>query len=109
MLQKITDIDEQREKAREEVTRVLAQHGAVRAKLSERQHLTFTEEEKARVGGDTRGARTTVSFVPGEEKNLLIVVVCLCPTERDRPDEGISGQPEVCFGSTEGGVESFSI
>lgn len=56
MLQKITDNDEQWEKAKEEVTQVLAQHGAIRAKLSERQHLTFMEEEKARVGDNTLDA-----------------------------------------------------
>lgn len=60
MLQKITDNDEQWEKAKEEVTQVLAQHGAIRAKLSERQHLTFMEEEKARVGDNTRDAHSRI-------------------------------------------------
>lgn len=49
MLQKITDNDEQWEKAKEEVTQVVAQHAAIRAKLTGRQRLTFMEEEKARV------------------------------------------------------------
>lgn len=71
MLQKITDNDEQREKAKEEVTQVLAQHGAVRAKLSERQRLAFTEEQRARVGGYTRDAHGTVEFVPGERKSVV--------------------------------------
>lgn len=60
MLQKITDNDEQWEKAKEEVTQVLAQHGAIQAKLSERQHLTFMEEEKARVGDNTRDAHSRI-------------------------------------------------
>lgn len=71
MLQKITDNDEQREKAKEEVTQVLAQHGAVRAKLSERQRLAFTEEQKARVGGNARDARGTVEFVPWKRKSVV--------------------------------------
>ncbi|TWW73833.1 coiled-coil domain-containing protein 178 [Takifugu flavidus] len=43
MLQKITDNDAQWEKAEEEVTRVVAQHGAIRARLAERRRLTFME------------------------------------------------------------------
>lgn len=60
MLQKITDNDEQWGKAEEEVTQVVAQHGAIRAKLAERQRLTFMEEEKARVSDNTRDAHSRV-------------------------------------------------
>lgn len=57
MLQKITDNDAQREKAQEEVTQVVAQHGAIRARLAERRRLTFVEDEKARVSDNTRDAQ----------------------------------------------------
>lgn len=78
MLQKITDNDEQWEKAKEEVTHVLAQHGAIRAKLSKREHLTFMEEEKARVGDGTRDAHSRVYFVPGKRKPFVICVLLFC-------------------------------
>ncbi|XP_072296589.1 coiled-coil domain-containing protein 178 [Eucyclogobius newberryi] len=48
MLQKITDNDEQWERAKEEVTLVVAQHCATQTKLEEQEQLTFMEEEKAR-------------------------------------------------------------
>lgn len=48
MLQKIIDNDEQWERAKEEVTLVVAQHSAIQAKLEEQEQLTFMEEEKAR-------------------------------------------------------------
>lgn len=54
MLQKITDNDAQWEKAGEEVTQVVAQHGAIRARLAERRRLTFMEDEKARVSDNTQ-------------------------------------------------------
>lgn len=57
MLQKITDNDAQWERAEEEVTQVVAQHGAIRARLAERRRLTFMEDEKARVSGNTRDAQ----------------------------------------------------
>lgn len=49
MLQKITDNDEQWEKAREEVTQVASQHSVTEAKLEEQEQLTFMEEQRARV------------------------------------------------------------
>lgn len=54
MLQKITDNDAQWEKAGEEVTQVVAQHGAIRARLAERRRLTLMEDEKARVSDNTQ-------------------------------------------------------
>lgn len=66
MLQKITDNDAQWEKAEEEVTRVVAQRGAIRARLAERRRLTFTEGEKARVSDDTRDAQQE------KRKNILL-------------------------------------
>lgn len=68
LLQKITDNDEQWEKAEEEVTQVVAQHGAIRARLAERRRLTFMEEEKARVSGGARDAQ--------QEKNKENLVSC---------------------------------
>lgn len=52
MLQKIIDNDEQWEKAKEEVTQVVAQHGVTQTKLEEQEQLTFMEEQRARVSGD---------------------------------------------------------
>lgn len=49
MLQKITDNDEQWEKAKEEVTQVVAQHSVIQAELEEQEQLTFMEEQTARV------------------------------------------------------------
>lgn len=49
MLQKITDNDEQWEKAREELTQVVSQHSVTQAKLEEQEQLTFMEEQRARV------------------------------------------------------------
>lgn len=49
MLQKITDNDEQWEKAKEEVTQVVAQHSDTQARLREQEQLTFMEEQRARV------------------------------------------------------------
>lgn len=54
MLQKITDNDAQWGKAGEEVTQVVAQHGAIRARLAERRRLTLMEDEKARVSDNTQ-------------------------------------------------------
>ncbi len=48
VLQKITDYDEQWEKAMEEVTQVVAQHRVTQTKLEEQEQLTFMEEERAR-------------------------------------------------------------
>ncbi|XP_069014140.1 coiled-coil domain-containing protein 178 [Embiotoca jacksoni] len=48
MLQKITDNDEQWEKAKEEVTQVVALHSATQTKLEEQEQLLFMEEQKAR-------------------------------------------------------------
>lgn len=49
MLQKITDNDEQWEKAKEEVTQVIAQHSVTQTKLEEQEQLTFMEEQRTRV------------------------------------------------------------
>ncbi|XP_044076468.1 coiled-coil domain-containing protein 178 isoform X2 [Siniperca chuatsi] len=48
MLQKIIDNDEQWEKAKEEVTQVVAQHSVTMTKLEEQEQLTFMEEQRAR-------------------------------------------------------------
>ncbi|XP_068604973.1 coiled-coil domain-containing protein 178 [Brachionichthys hirsutus] len=48
MLQKISDNDEQVEKAKKEVTQCVAQHSAVKTNLEEQARLTFTEEQRAR-------------------------------------------------------------
>ncbi|XP_024908375.1 coiled-coil domain-containing protein 178 isoform X2 [Cynoglossus semilaevis] len=48
MLQKIIDSDEQWEKAKEEVTQIVAKHSVARAKLQEQEKLTFQQEQKAR-------------------------------------------------------------
>ncbi|CAJ1072422.1 coiled-coil domain-containing protein 178 [Xyrichtys novacula] len=48
MLQKIIDNDRQWEKAKEEVTDVVAQHSVTRTKLEEQEQRTFMEEQRAR-------------------------------------------------------------
>ncbi|XP_042284548.1 coiled-coil domain-containing protein 178 [Thunnus maccoyii] len=48
MLQKIIDNDEHWERAREEVTKVVAQHSVTQTKLEEQEQLTFMEEQRAR-------------------------------------------------------------
>ncbi|AWP03968.1 putative coiled-coil domain-containing protein 178 isoform 4 [Scophthalmus maximus] len=48
MLQKITDNDEQWEKAKKEVTQVVARHSVTQTKLDEQEQLTFMEEQRAR-------------------------------------------------------------
>ncbi|MEQ2193055.1 hypothetical protein XENOCAPTIV_022678, partial [Xenoophorus captivus] len=52
MLQKITDNDEQWEKAKEEVTQVVDQHSVIQAKLEEQEKLNFMEEQTARTNID---------------------------------------------------------
>lgn len=49
MLQKIIDNDEEWEKAKDEVTQVVAQHSVTQTKLEEQEKLTFMEEQRARV------------------------------------------------------------
>ncbi|XP_013885583.1 coiled-coil domain-containing protein 178 [Austrofundulus limnaeus] len=53
MLQKITDNDEQWEKARKEVTQAVSQHSVTKAKLEEQEQLTFMEEQRARTETET--------------------------------------------------------
>ncbi|XP_055360015.1 coiled-coil domain-containing protein 178 isoform X2 [Betta splendens] len=48
MLQEITDNEEQWEKAKKELTQVIAQHSVTRRKLEEQEQLTFMEEQRAR-------------------------------------------------------------
>ncbi|XP_074507602.1 coiled-coil domain-containing protein 178 isoform X1 [Sebastes fasciatus] len=48
MLQKIIDNDEQWEKAKEEVTQVVAEHSVTQTKLEEQEQLTFMEEQRTR-------------------------------------------------------------
>nr|XP_020451322.1 coiled-coil domain-containing protein 178 isoform X2 [Monopterus albus] len=48
MLQKITDNDEQWEKAKEEATQVAAQHSVTQTKLKEQEQLTLIEQQRAR-------------------------------------------------------------
>lgn len=83
MLQKITDNDEQWERAKEEVTQVLARHGVIRAQLSELQHLTFMEEEKARVSDNTHDAHSRSEFVPGK-RTTFVSRCCFSVPDRKR-------------------------
>ncbi|KAM4605255.1 LOW QUALITY PROTEIN: coiled-coil domain-containing protein 178 [Polymixia lowei] len=48
MLQKIRENEEQRDRAKEELTQVVAQHSAAKSRLEEREQLTFMEEQRAR-------------------------------------------------------------
>ncbi|CAG5896631.1 unnamed protein product, partial [Menidia menidia] len=49
MLQEINDNDERWGKAKEEVTKVVAEHGVIQARLEEEEQLTFIEEQRARI------------------------------------------------------------
>ncbi|XP_030016463.1 coiled-coil domain-containing protein 178 [Sphaeramia orbicularis] len=75
MLQKISDNDEQWERAKEEMTLVVAQHSATQAKLEEQEQLTFMEEQKARkvienLRKDLTGQVTALEQLKSECQNL---------------------------------------
>lgn len=53
VLQKIIDNDERGDKAKQEMTRVVAQHRVALTKLREQERLTFMQEEGARVSENT--------------------------------------------------------
>ncbi|XP_068557525.1 coiled-coil domain-containing protein 178 [Cebidichthys violaceus] len=74
MLQKIIDNDEQWEKAKEEVTRVVAQHSVTQTKLEEQEQLTFMEEQRARkeienLRKDLTGQMTALELLKGQCAN----------------------------------------
>lgn len=60
MLQKIIDNDEHWERAKKEVTQVVAQHSVTQTKLEEQEQLTFMEEQRARVSENICTLRCTV-------------------------------------------------
>ncbi|KAG7214765.1 hypothetical protein INR49_010657 [Caranx melampygus] len=75
MLQKIIDNDEQWEKAKEEVTQVLAQHSVTQTKLEEQEQLTFMEEQRARkeienLKKDLTGQMTALELLKGQCANI---------------------------------------
>ncbi|XP_041847378.1 coiled-coil domain-containing protein 178 isoform X2 [Melanotaenia boesemani] len=75
MCKKITDNDEQWEKALEELTQVVAQHSDIQAKLEEQEQLTFMEEHRARaevekLKKDLTGHRTTMETLKTQCVNL---------------------------------------
>lgn len=65
MIQEITDNDEQWEKAKEELTQVVAQHSVTQTKLEEQEQLTFMEEQQARVSGYICTTSVCISWVRG--------------------------------------------
>uniref|UniRef100_A0A3Q3F8J7 Coiled-coil domain containing 178 n=1 Tax=Labrus bergylta TaxID=56723 RepID=A0A3Q3F8J7_9LABR len=75
MLQKIIDNDEQWEKAKEEVTQVVAQHSVTQTKLEEQEQLTFMEEQRARVNDNicTRSVYTAWVTVCKENVRCLML------------------------------------
>ncbi|XP_045908413.1 coiled-coil domain-containing protein 178 isoform X4 [Micropterus dolomieu] len=75
MLQKIIDNDEQWEKAKEEVTEVVAQHSVTQTKLEEQEQLTFMEEQRARkeiedLKKDLTGQMTALELLKGQCANI---------------------------------------
>uniref|UniRef100_UPI0037E7D7DF coiled-coil domain-containing protein 178 n=1 Tax=Semicossyphus pulcher TaxID=241346 RepID=UPI0037E7D7DF len=75
MLQKIIDNDEQWEKAKEEVTQVVAQHSVTQTKLEEQEQLTFMEEQRARkaienLRKDLTGQMTALELLKSQCANL---------------------------------------
>ncbi|KAK5860067.1 hypothetical protein PBY51_021570 [Eleginops maclovinus] len=74
MLQKIIDNDEQWEKAKEEVTQVVAQHSVTQTKLEEQEQLTFMEEQRARkeienLKKNLTGQMTALELLKGQVAN----------------------------------------
>ncbi|XP_034744642.1 coiled-coil domain-containing protein 178 isoform X1 [Etheostoma cragini] len=74
MLQKIIDNDEQWEKAKEEVTQVVARHSVTQTKLEEQEQLTFMEEQRARkeietLRKDLTGQTTALELLKGQCAN----------------------------------------
>ncbi|KAM9349908.1 coiled-coil domain-containing protein 178 [Symphorus nematophorus] len=75
MLQKIINNDEQWEKAKEELTQVVAQHSVTQAKLEEQEKLTFMEEQRARkeienLRNDLTGQMSTLEILKGQCTNI---------------------------------------
>ncbi|XP_070775745.1 coiled-coil domain-containing protein 178 [Enoplosus armatus] len=75
MLQKIIDNDEQWEKAKKEVTQVVAQHSVTQTKLEEQERLTFMEEQRARkeienLRKDLTGQMTALELLKGQCENI---------------------------------------
>ncbi|KAG7526697.1 hypothetical protein JOB18_044129 [Solea senegalensis] len=71
MFQKIIDSDEQWGKAKEEVTRIVAQHSVIQAKLEQQEQLTFLEEQRARkeiedLKKDLTGHITVLELLKGQ-------------------------------------------
>lgn len=80
MLQKIIDNDEQWEKAKEEVTQVVAHHGVTQTKLEEQEQVTFMEEQRARVSGNicTCSPYTAWVTVCKKSARYLMLSAVLC-------------------------------
>ncbi|XP_023139452.2 coiled-coil domain-containing protein 178 [Amphiprion ocellaris] len=77
MLQKITDNDEQWEKAKEEVTQVVAEHSVTLTKLEEQKQLTFMEEKRARkeienLRNDLTGQMTALELLKVQCENVNV-------------------------------------
>uniref|UniRef100_A0A3B4V412 Coiled-coil domain containing 178 n=1 Tax=Seriola dumerili TaxID=41447 RepID=A0A3B4V412_SERDU len=75
MLQRIIDNDEQWEKAKEEVTQVVAQHSVTQSMLEEQEQLTFVEEQRARkqienLRKDLTGQMTAIELLKGQCANI---------------------------------------
>ncbi|XP_062260354.1 coiled-coil domain-containing protein 178 [Platichthys flesus] len=71
MLQKTLDNDERWEKAKEELTRVVARHSVARTKLEEQKQLTFVGEQRARteienLKEDLTGRITVLELLQGQ-------------------------------------------
>lgn len=100
MLQKITDNDEQWEKAKEEVTQVVAQHSDTQARLREQEQLTFMEEQRARVSDIMCTCRLYPAWLTVCKRAAEIPkcslqccpLLLLCSTERDGKPYGRAGR-----------------
>ncbi|CAB1448520.1 unnamed protein product [Pleuronectes platessa] len=71
MLQKTLDNDERWEKAKEELTRVVARHSVTKTKLEEQERLTFVGEQRARteienLKEDLTGRITVLELLQGQ-------------------------------------------
>lgn len=97
MLQKITDNDEQWEKAKKEVTQVVARHSVTQTKLDEQEQLTFMEEQRARVSDSM-----LYMFYVLTAFSSCYSAPSLCSTEGDGKPEEQSDRSDNCPGTTQG-------
>lgn len=100
MLQKIIYNDQQWERAKEEVTQVVAQHNVTQTKLEKQEHLTFMGQQRARVSDNMH----VLCILRGSQ---CVRVVILYSTERDGKAEEGPDWSDDSPGSTKGSTKFY--